>query len=299
MPAFFVEQRFWYWVKFDLHAWGNNKRNLLWNEMGCNHIERIEIVPWVKRGQGYCLVNGLLKKEISVIQKHNTHQSLRNDTWNCCTTPPSLAARGDVHWVFSTGHRQGGTAGQGAPGQSREAFLPFLLHSASANVNSDPAEGQNPSLGWGQNPSIAWGHSPHSSQGLWSRARLLLPWPGDSLSCCWDQHKPGREWFQLLEEQLLLQKTWMKPINPFSKSCLNWVKSWPAGSVYSSAGLSLGQEQLLTSAQTWAETDLHHILLLSPLPVRTLQWKSRMLPEILGVCSTLCLVNLLSHICSP
>lgn len=49
MPAFFIEQRFWCWVKFDLHAWGNNKRNLLRNEMDCNHIERIEIVPWVGR----------------------------------------------------------------------------------------------------------------------------------------------------------------------------------------------------------------------------------------------------------
>lgn len=78
--------------------------------------------------------------------------------------------------MMCTVFNMGGTAGRGTPGQNNKVFLPFSLQNASAHVNSDRAEGQNPSLGWG--------HSPHSTQDLGNRAQLLLPQPGASLSYC-------------------------------------------------------------------------------------------------------------------
>lgn len=286
MPAFFVEQRFWYWVKFDLHAWGNNKRNLLWNEMGCNHIERIEIVPWVKRGQGYCLVNGLLKKKKTSVIWNKTHTKIWGMTCVILHNPSITRSQRWCALCSTRGHRQGGTAGCGTPGHNNKASLPFLLHNTSAELTQTVQRVRIQAQGGEFRPQ-------HT--GLVQQGSAAAPPARSQPQVLLGPAKPGREWFQLLEEQLLLQKTWMKPIpSPRATGTEQRAGLQAHGTAvlcYSRTGLSLCQEQLLTCAQTWAETE-HHILPLSPLAllqVGTLYWKFRMLPVILTLCSTVCL----------
>lgn len=203
-----------------------------------------------------------------------------------CTTPPSPAARDDVHCVQHGATRQGGTAGCGTPGHNKKASLPFLLHNTSAELTQTVQRVRIQAQGGGFCPQ-------HT--GLVQQGSAAAPPARSQPQVLLGPAKPGREWFQLLEEQLLLQKTWMKPI-PSPRA--TWTEQraglqahGTAVLCYSRTGLSLCQEQLLTCAQTWAQTE-HHILPLSPLAllqVGTLYWKFRMLPVILTLCSTLCL----------
>lgn len=235
MPAFFVEQRFRYWVKFDLHAWGNNKRNLLWNEMGCNHIERIEIVPWVKRGQGYCLVNGLLKKKKQCYPKYKTHQSLRNDMCITCSQ----------RWcTLSVQHR---TTGREAhqdrkikPSCPSLCIMPqLLLTQTMQRVESTSRMGP-----------FSPQHTGFVQQGL-AAAPLARSLPQLLLGSA-----QARKGMISITGGTAAAPEDMDEANPSSKSYLNWAKSWPAGPRHSCAVLLKLRTLTRSGAASHTCTDL-------------------------------------------
>lgn len=136
--------------------------------MDCNHIERIEIVPWVGRGQGYCLVNGLLEKKTQSYPRYNIRQSLKNDTHNCFTTQTSSAFSGSWYTpsvlhrdtgrktVLDTEHRD----------RAKNHIPPFSLDYALANDDSNSI---------GKVRIQVCVRSPHGIQHLWSVQHFSSP----------------------------------------------------------------------------------------------------------------------------
>lgn len=174
MPAFFIEQRFWCWVKFDLHAWGNNKRNLLRNEMDCNHIERIEIVPWVGREGRLPPCKWPIEEESTMLSK-TQHVSMFEE-WHTELLPSR-----DFHCLqlestcteqfFKDRERE--ALSDTAPemltlGRKGRAMQPFSLDYALANVYSK-GEGQHPR----QVLPVVW-TDPQSLVSCWSTFKCLL-----------------------------------------------------------------------------------------------------------------------------
>ena len=144
MPAFFIEQRFWCWVKFDLHAWGNNKRNLLRNEMDCNHIERIEIVPWVGRERRLPPCKWPTEEESTMLSK-TQHVSMFEEWhtellpsrhFHCLQLEPMCAEQ-----FFKDTEREALLDTDVNTGTERKSHAAILI----GNVYSK-AEGQHPSL---------------------------------------------------------------------------------------------------------------------------------------------------------
>lgn len=110
------------------------------------------------------------------------------------------------------GHRQGGTAGHGTPGQGNRALLLFSLENALANANSDHAEGQHPSLRMGPSSSQ---HTGFLEQGL-AAAPLARSQPQLLLGSA-----QARQGMISITGGTAAAPEDMDEANPFSKSYLN------------------------------------------------------------------------------